>query len=212
MVGDFVGIRNDTTVPVLAKGKTDTGRLWGYVRDDRPFAGTAPPAAIFRYSRDRRGEHPEEHLRDFTGILQADAYAGYNGLYDAERKPAPVSAAFCWAHSRRKFFELADIAARRRGPNAPPIPPLALEAVTRIDAPFEHRTRDQRPPTGGTDRRSCRAVQTLGWGTRDLDADRTDADVETRFRRQGHELHVDPLGRLHPLPRRRSDLSHHGWC
>ncbi|WP_029006385.1 IS66 family transposase [Azorhizobium doebereinerae] len=129
---------DDTTVPVLAKGKTDTGRLWVYVRDDRPFAGTAPPAAIFRYSRDRRGEHPEEHLRDFTGILQADAYAGYNGLYDAERKPAPVSAAFCWAHSRRKFFELADIAAnKRRGPNAPPIPPLALEAVTRIDALFD---------------------------------------------------------------------------
>ena len=112
---------DDTPVPVLAKGKTATGRAWVYVRDDRPFAGPDPPAALFRYSRDRSGDHPLEHLRSFAGILQADAYAGYNRLYDHGRSPGPVTAAFCWAHGRRRFYELADIAAgKRRGKRAPP--------------------------------------------------------------------------------------------
>jgi transposase len=71
---------DDTTVPVLARGRTVTGRLWTYVRDDRPFAGPAPPAAMFRYSRDRTGEHPQRHLAGNQGILQADAYAGFNEL------------------------------------------------------------------------------------------------------------------------------------
>lgn len=129
---------DDTPVPVLAKGATDTGRLWVYVRDDRPFAGQAPPAALFHYSRDRKGEHPERHLAGFTGWLQADAFAGYNRLYEAGRKPRPIGAALCWAHARRGFFKLADIAAsKRRGKDAPPIAPLALEAVKRIDALFD---------------------------------------------------------------------------
>lgn len=129
---------DDTTVPVLARGKTATGRLWVYVRDDRPFGGPAPPAAVFHYSRDRAGEHPERHLAEFVGVLQADAYSGYNGLYEARRRPAPVLDGLCWSHARRKFFELADIAANtRRGKTATPISPLALEAVTRIDALFE---------------------------------------------------------------------------
>ncbi|MGY0834958.1 IS66 family transposase [Azospirillum brasilense] len=129
---------DDTTVPVLAKGKTDTGRIWVYVRDDRPFAGAAPPAALFHYSRDRGGGHPEAHLAGWAGVLQADAYAGYNRLYDASRQPEPVAEALCWAHARRKFFELADIAAnKRRGKGAPPISPLALEAVQRIDPLFD---------------------------------------------------------------------------
>ena len=80
---------DDTTVPVLAKGKTDTGRAWVYVRDDAPFAGPDPPAALFRYSRDRSGDRPVEHLRTFTGILQADAYAGYRRLYEPGRAPGP---------------------------------------------------------------------------------------------------------------------------
>ena len=71
---------DDTTVPVMAKGKTDTGRLWDYVRDDRPFGGADPPAVVFRYSRDRRGEHPQAHLATWTGIHQADAFAGYGEL------------------------------------------------------------------------------------------------------------------------------------
>ena len=129
---------DDTTVPVLARGRTDTGRLWVYVRDDRPFAGQAPPAAVFHYSRDRGGTHPQAHLAGYTGVLQTDAYAGYGQLYAPTRTPGPVTDALCWAHARRKFFELADIAAKaRRGEKAPPISPVALEAVTRIDALFD---------------------------------------------------------------------------
>ena len=129
---------DDTPVPVLAKGKCATGRAWVYVRDDRPFGGPDPPAALFRYSRDRSGDHPVEHLKRFSGIFQADIYAGFNALYVAGRSPGPVTEAACWAHSRRKFFELADIAAsKRRGKTAPPISPLALEAVKRIDALFD---------------------------------------------------------------------------
>jgi transposase len=101
---------DDTTVPVLAKMKTVTGRLWTYVRDDRPFGGIEPPAAVFFYSPDRAGEHPAGHLAEFGGILQADAYAGYNQLYEGNRKPGPIIEAACWSHGRRKFFVLADIA------------------------------------------------------------------------------------------------------
>jgi transposase len=129
---------DDTTVPILAKGKTVTGRIWTYVRDDRPFGSRAPPAALYYASRDRTGGHPERHLSGFSGILQADAYSGYNGLYDPSRPPGAITPAFCWAHARRRFFELADIAAHaRRGKNAAVISPIALEAVKRIDALFE---------------------------------------------------------------------------
>jgi transposase len=132
---------DDTTVPVMAKGKTDIARLWVYVRDDRPFAGADPPAALFHYSRDRRGEHPRAHLATWSGILQADAYGGYNELYAAGRQPSPVLEAGCFAHARRKFFELADVegAARKksRGERAATIFPIALEAVKRLDALFE---------------------------------------------------------------------------
>jgi transposase len=128
---------DDTTVPILAKGKTDTGRIWVYVRDDRPFGGQGPPAALFYASRDRTAENPERHLSRWSGLLQADAYGGYNGLYAPERRPARIVAALCWSHARRKFFELADIAANaRRGKSAPPISPMVLEAVKRIDAIF----------------------------------------------------------------------------
>ncbi|MCT9000574.1 MULTISPECIES: IS66 family transposase [Chelativorans] len=129
---------DDTTVPILAKGKTTTGHIWTYVRDDRPFGGTAPPAALYYASRDRRQEHPERHLKTFTGILQADAYSGYNTLYDPARAQGAITPALCWAHARRQFFELADIAANaRRGRQAPTISPIALEAVKRIDALFD---------------------------------------------------------------------------
>jgi hypothetical protein len=106
------------------------------VRDDKPFAGPAPPAAVFFYSRDRAAAHPECHLAGYAGILQADAYAGFNRLYAADRRPSPITAASCWAHSRRKFFELADIAAKMRGALSV-LAPLAAEAVKRIDAIFD---------------------------------------------------------------------------
>jgi len=117
---------DDTTVPVLAKDKTRTGRLWTYVRDDRPFGGPDPPAAVFFYSRDRGGEHPEQHLARYAGLMQADAYAGFNRLYEANRKPGPIIEAACWAHGRRKFFDLARLNKA----------PIAAEAVERIDAIF----------------------------------------------------------------------------
>jgi transposase len=129
---------DDTTVPILARGKTVTGRIWTYVRDDRPFGSRAPPAALYYASRDRAGAHPERHLRGFSGILQADAYSGYNRLYDPARPQGLVTPALCWAHARRQFFVLADIAANaRRGKNTAAVSPIALEAVRRIDALFE---------------------------------------------------------------------------
>src|SRR5665213_477365 len=129
---------DDTTVPILAKGRTITGHIWTYVRDDRPFDGRAPPAALYYASRDRRHEHPVRHLEGFTGILQADAYDGYNELYKPSRTPGAITSALCWAHARRQFFELADIATNaRRGKTAAAISPIALEAVKRIDALFD---------------------------------------------------------------------------
>ena len=131
---------DDTTVPVLARGKTDLARCWVYVRDDRPFGGHAPPAAMFYYSRDRSGEHPVRHLADYAGILQADAYGGYTRLYEVDRRPGPIIEAGCWVHARRPFFVLADVEAnarrRAQGKTAAVISPLALEAVRRIDALF----------------------------------------------------------------------------
>ena len=129
---------DDTTVPLLARGGTKTARLWTYVRDDRPFDGGAPPAAFFKFSRDRQMIHPNKHLAGWQGILQSDVYGGYNDLYLANRSPGPVRSALCWSHARRKFFELADIADNvRSGKPAHDISPAALEAVKRIDAIFD---------------------------------------------------------------------------
>jgi transposase len=95
---------DDTPVPVLAPGlgKTKTGRLWTYVRDDRPAGDSTPAAVWFAYSPDRKGEHPQSHLSNFTGTLQADAYAGFEQIYEAGR----IQEAACWAHVRRKFYDL----------------------------------------------------------------------------------------------------------
>lgn len=121
---------DDTTVPVLAKSKCRTGRLWAHVRDDRPFGGKAAPAVVYYYSATREGCHPESHLAAYAGLMQADAYSGFNGLFVEGRqvngKPGAIIEAACWAHSRRKFFELARL--RKM--------PIAIEAVLRIDALF----------------------------------------------------------------------------
>lgn len=125
----FAAVRihaDDTPVPVLAKGKTRTGRFWTYVRDDAPFGGPSPPAAAFFYSPDRSGTHPEQHLASFTGLMQADAYAGFNRLYEVSRKPGPIVEVACWAHARRKFYELARLQKA----------PIAVEAVKRTDELF----------------------------------------------------------------------------
>jgi len=111
---------DDTPVPVLepGRGKTKTGRLWTYVRDDRPAGDTTPPAVWFRYSPDRKGTHPAEHLKHFAGILQADGYAGFDQLYEKGR----ILEAACWAHARRKFYDLHKATGS----------PIAHEAIRRI--------------------------------------------------------------------------------
>jgi transposase len=111
---------DDTPVPVLApgEGKTKTGRLWTYVRDDRPAGQETPPAVWFAYSPNRRGEHPQAHLKSFKGVLQADAYGGFDALY----ADGAIREAACWAHVRRKFFDL------HKAHNSP----VATEALRRI--------------------------------------------------------------------------------
>ena len=120
---------DDTTVPVLAPGlgRTATGRLWVYVRDDRLFCGPAAPAAAYFYSPDRGAEHPTAHLASFTGFLQADGYAGFGGLYNPARtKPGPITEVACLAHCRRKFYDVWEETKS----------PIAKEALDRIAAVY----------------------------------------------------------------------------
>jgi hypothetical protein len=111
---------DDTPVPVLAPGtgKTKTGRLWTYVCDERPHGGERPPAAVFFYSPDRKGERPQNHLKSFKGVLHADGYAGFNALFESGN----IAEAACWAHVRRKFYDV----------HAANGSPLAKEALDRI--------------------------------------------------------------------------------
>jgi len=115
---------DDTTVPVLSPGlgRTKTGRLWVYVRDDRPFCGKQPPAAAYFFSPDRNGEHPAEHLADFNGFLHADGYAGFEALYERRTANLRITEVACWAHCRRKFFDVWDDKKS----------PVAKEAIDRI--------------------------------------------------------------------------------
>ena len=120
---------DDTTVPVLAPGlgRTATGRLWVYVRDDRLFDGPAAPAAAYFYSPDRGAEHPSAHMANFTGFLQADGYAGFERLYNPARtKPGPITEVACWAHCRRKIFDVWETTKS----------PIAREALDRIAAVY----------------------------------------------------------------------------
>lgn len=142
---------DDTPVPVLAPGtgKTTTGRLWTYVRDERPCAGPAPPAVLFRYTPDRRGGHPKAHLEDFRGVLQADAYAGFHHLYSTGR----IVEAACWAHVRRKFFDFHEATAS----------PIALEAIARIGALYAIEDQIKGlPPDERRAQRQARAGPLLG--------------------------------------------------
>ena len=136
---------DDTPVPVLCPGRgtTKQGRLWTYVRDDRPAASTDPPAVLFRYSPDRKGERPRLHLEPFTGVLQADAYAGFDRLYGDK-----IQEAACWAHARRKFYDVHQATQS----------PLALEALDRIGRLYAIEADIRgRPPEDRADERKARA-------------------------------------------------------
>ena len=127
------------TVPVLTKGKTDTDRLWIYVRDDGPFGGAGPPARP-SITRGTGGASIRRRISRAVGILQADAYDGCNKLYLADRKSGPILEAACWVHARRPFFAMADIEENARGKvvgkKEIPLSPIAIEVVRRIDALF----------------------------------------------------------------------------
>ena len=121
---------DDTPVPVLAPGtgKTKIGRLWVYLRDERPYGGPVPPAVVYRYSPDRWGEHPRAHLAAFRGFLQADGYSGFGPLYEcAEGQAATVTEVACWAHVRRKFYDI----------HVATSAPIAAEALQRIGQLFD---------------------------------------------------------------------------
>ena len=134
---------DDTPLPVLApgKGRTKSARLWTYVRDDRPAGSDDPPAVWFAYSEDRKGQHPREHLQSFRGILQADAYGGFDALYES----GEIQEAACWAHVRRKFVDVYRAQAS----------PIAAEAIGRIGELYaiEHAIRGQSPGERQTTRR-----------------------------------------------------------
>ncbi len=134
---------DDTPVPVLypGRGTTKQGRLWTYVRDDRPAGSSEPPAVWFAYTPDRKGVHPRTHLREFQGVLQADGYAGFDRLFNEADPQHPVQEAACWAHVRRKFFDI----------HAATQSPVALEALNRIGELYaiEQEIRGQPPPARG---------------------------------------------------------------
>jgi len=146
---------DDTPVPVLEPGlgKTKTGRLWVYLRDERPWGSTAPPAVVYRYAPDRKGERPREHLANFTGHLHADGYAGFGELYEGKNgKPPAIAEVACWAHVRRKFYDI-HVATKA---------PLAAEAMARIGQLFEIERRIMgQAPDQRQDVRAAEAVPVL---------------------------------------------------
>src|SRR5919205_1476487 len=128
---------DDTRLPVLdpGRGRTKTGCLWGYAVDDRPWQGSTPPAVVYLYAEDRKGEHPAAHLAGFTGVLQVDGYAGFKGL-PTGRPPDRIKLAFCWAHCRRGFYEIHQSTGS----------PLAAEALRRIGELYEVAAEIRGPP------------------------------------------------------------------
>jgi transposase len=187
---------DDTTVPVLAKDKTVLARLWTYVRDDRPFGGPSPPAAIFYYSRDRRGEHPRRHLRSYAGILQADAYDGFNDLYLPGRKPGPITEAACWAHGRRKAVRAGRCGQGTTGGRG--------GAANRRD--LRHRARHQRAECRTSAGSAAGTGGAAGCFAGTVDAERTGEAVASQRHRQSDGLYAEAMEGVHLLPRRRAHL------
>jgi transposase len=156
---------DDTLLPVLdpGRGRTKTGRLWGYAVDDRPWGGSTPPAVVYLYAEDRKGEHPAAHLAEFQGVLQVDGYSGFKSLLTG-RSPDQIKLAFCWAHCRRRFYEIHQATGS----------PLAEEALRRIgelyaiEAEIRGRPAEERRAT--RQERSKPLVDTLhAWLTAQLE-------------------------------------------
>src|SRR5215217_7440082 len=139
---------DDTLLPVLdpGRGRTKTGRLWGYAVDDRPWGGETPPAVVFFYAEDRKGEHPAAHLAEFQGILQVDGYSGFKGLLE-DRPAGEIRLAFCWAHCRRRFYEIHQATGS----------PLAEEALRRIGELYKVETEIRGRPA--EERRAARQAR-----------------------------------------------------
>ena len=190
---------DDTTVPVLAKVKTRTGRLWTYVREDRPFAGRAPPAAVFFYSPDRDGTHPARHLAGYTGILQADAYGGFNALYAPERKPGPITEAPCWAHAPQVLRACRcriQGARQELGRHLADCVRGGAEVRRRVRGGARHqRTVARRAPGGET-----AADRSAGRGADRVDDARARQALAPQRPRQGDRLRAQARRRVHPLP------------
>src|SRR5205823_10801859 len=171
------------------------------------FWRAGPAGAVFYYSRDRAGEHPQAHLANYSGIFQADAYGGYGKLYEPGRAPGPILEAACWVHARRPVFVMADLAenARRKDQGKKPavISPLALEAVRRIDALFEIERAINRQ---SAERRKAVRQENSARRSRSLDASASRQALARQRRRQSHGLRAQALDRVHALPRRRSYL------
>jgi transposase len=189
----FAGVKihaDDTPVPVLdpGRGRTKKGRLWVYVRDDRPCGDPTPPAAVFFYSPDRKGERPADHLAHFSGFLQADAYPGFDALY-GER----ITEVACWSHARRKIFDAYESTKS----------PIAADALQKIGELYKiekalrgrppDRRRDVRQEGGQT---PAHCVEGLVQG-----ADRQAA--AEGWPRPGDPLCLEQLDGVDPLCRRR---------
>ena len=191
---------DETTAPVLdpGRGRTKTGQLWAYARDDRPWEGSDPPGVAYVYAPDRKAERPMAHLAGFTGILQVDGYGGYRVL--AEK--SGVTLAFCWAHVRRRFYELAVA-----GPA-----PIASEACWQDRRALQDRGRHPRPVGGRTPCRAPGKKPADHHSARALAAREARPDQPEDKARRGNPLHALALGRPDPLPRRRPhrDRQQHG--
>ena len=156
----------------------------------RRSAGNGP-AALYYYSPTRGSEHPEQHLANYSGLMQADAYSGYNGLYVDGRKPGMIIEAACWAHGRRKFFELADLQKA----------PVAIEAVRRIDELFAIEREINGQPPDVRIERSPGTIKAARRSARNLAQGRAQKALVESAGRQSHGLQPEAMARVHALPR-----------
>ena len=177
---------DDTPYPVLAPGtgKTKIARIWTYVRDERPWASTTPAAVLFRYTPDRKGQHPRIHLAGFTGTLHADGYAGFDRLFEGGR----IQEAACWAHARRKFFDLYEATQS----------PIAKEALDRIGALYAIESEIRGKPPA---RRAPSACRSTACRSALLAACHSAPIVQEVRGRRGHPLRALPLGGTLQIPR-----------